>query len=101
MTPKSIFKGALDGGWLPSHPEDDLSDEQRVMLGRAERKLWSLFRGGHHREDAAHDAARLAGRIKDPLVMAALAPPLALHLSRVTVGESRQFSTRSNSSAIR
>ena len=87
LTPRSIFKGALDGGWLPPHPEDDLSDEQRITLGRAKRKLWFLFRDGHHRQDAADDAARLAGRIKDPLVMAALAPALALHLARDDWGE--------------
>ena len=81
-TPRSIFKGALAAGWLPPHPEDDLSDEQRIALGRAKRKLWDIFRDGHHRGDAAEDAARLAGRIRDPLVLAALAPPLALRLAR-------------------
>ena len=65
-TPRSIFRGALAAGWLPPHPEDDLSDEQRILLGRAKRKLWDIFRDGHHRGDAADDAARLAGRIKDP-----------------------------------
>jgi hypothetical protein len=81
-TPRSIFKGAYAAGWLPPHPEDDLSDEQRITLGRAKRKLWDIFREGHHREDAAEDAARLTGRVKDEQVLAALAPSLALHLAR-------------------
>ena len=81
-TPRSIFSGALKAGWLPPHPEDDLSDAQRATLGRAKRRLWDIFRDGHRRVDAAEDAARLAGRIKDEQVLAALAAPVALHLAR-------------------
>jgi hypothetical protein len=82
VTARSIFKGALAAGWLPPHPEDDLSDEQRILLGRAKRKLWDIFRDGHHRGDAAADAARLAGRVRDSSVLVALAPSLAVHLAR-------------------
>ena len=87
VTAASLFKAARDAGWLPSHPEDDLTDEQRVTLGRAKRKLWDIFRDGHHREAAADDAARLAGRINDEHVLTALAPSLAVHLARDGWGE--------------
>ena len=82
MTTASLFRAAYASGWLPPHPEDGLIDEQRALLGRAKRKLMSIFRVGHHRELAVDDAARLAGRIKDRGVLAALASSVALYLAR-------------------
>ena len=88
VTSASLFKAAYAAGWLPPHPEDDLSDEQRIMLDRARRRLWSIF--GDDYDDSGfvmEKALRMAARLPDEAVRRVLTPSLALHLAREGLGE--------------
>ena len=79
----STFHYALQMGWRPPRIEDSLDPDQDDELFRARRRLHQIFdRDEFDRDDAVHKAERLAARVRDPSVRAALAPTMALLLAR-------------------
>jgi hypothetical protein len=76
----STFHYALQMGWSPMC---DLDPDQDDALYRARRRLHQIFDSDDYdRDDAARKAERLAARIRDPGVRAALASTMALLLAR-------------------
>jgi hypothetical protein len=79
----STFHYALRTGWRPPRIEDGLDPDQSDALYRARRRLHQIFDSDdYERDDAAQKAERLAARIRDPGVRAALAPTMAILLGR-------------------
>jgi hypothetical protein len=84
----STFHYALQMGWHPPRVEDSLAPDQDDDLFRARRRLHQIFdRDDFDRDDAVQKAERLAARVRDPGVRAALAPTMALPLAREGWGE--------------
>lgn len=84
----STFHYALQMGWRPLRIEDSLDLDQSDALYRARRRLHQIFDDDdYERDDAAQKAERLAARIRDPGVRAALAPTMAILLAREGWGE--------------
>ena len=84
----STFHYALQMGWRPPRVEDSLDPDQSDALYRARRRLHQIFdRDDFDRDDAVQKAERLAARIHDPGVRAALAPTMAILLAREGWGE--------------
>jgi hypothetical protein len=81
VTPASLFRAALQVGWRPPHIEDSLEPEQHQKLYGLRRRLAEIFADGHDRIEAAKRAARMASRVADERVLAALAPSLARRLA--------------------
>jgi hypothetical protein len=80
ITLASTFHYALQKGWSLVC---DLDPDQDDALYRARRRLHQIFdEDDYDRDDAARKAERLAARIRDPGVRAALAPSMALLLAR-------------------
>jgi hypothetical protein len=76
----STFRAAHDAGWSRA---DSLDPDQEDSLYRAQRRLHRIFDSDDYdRDDAARKAERLAARIRDPGVRAALASTMALCLAR-------------------
>jgi hypothetical protein len=76
----STFAYALQMGWSPT---GSLDPDQDVAFARARRRLHQIFDDDDcDRDDAVKKAERLAVRIRDPAVRAALAPTMALVLTR-------------------
>jgi hypothetical protein len=85
VTPASLFRAAYAAGWSRASPLDPDQDD---ALYRARRRLHRIFDDDDcDRDDAARKAERLAARIRDPSVRAALAPTMALLLARDGWGE--------------
>jgi hypothetical protein len=85
----STFHYALQMGWRPTRIEDSFEPDQEDALYRARRRLHQIFDGDdYERDDAAQKAERLAARIRDPGVRAALAPTMAI-LSPAKAGARR------------
>jgi hypothetical protein len=79
-TPASIFKRAIDEGWSRAN---SLDTDQEDALYRAQRRLHQIFDSDDYdHDDAARKAERLAARVRDPGVRAALAPTMARCLAR-------------------
>ena len=88
----STFRARCEGWSRPLDPD------QEDALYRARRRLHQIFdEDDYERDDAAEQAERLAARVRDPGVRAALAPTMALFL-RAKDGTSRRSLTQSNSS---
>ena len=69
-------------------PEDDLDDDQRAALDRARYRLRDIFDVEHDDRDfAAEQAIRMASRVRDEQVRAALAPSVAYRLALDGKGE--------------
>jgi hypothetical protein len=84
----STFHYALQMGWRPPRIEDSLDPDQEDALYRARRRLHQIFDSDdYERDDAAQKAERLAARIRDPGVRAALASTMAILLAREGWGE--------------
>ena len=84
----STFHYALQMGWRPPRIEDSLDPDQSDALCRARHRLHQIFDSDdYERDDAAKKAERLAARVRDPSVRAALAPTMALLLAREGWGE--------------
>jgi hypothetical protein len=80
VTPASLFRAAYAAGWSR---ERSLDPDQDDALYRARRRLYRIFDDEDcDRDEAARKAERLAARIRDPSVRAALAPTMALLLAR-------------------
>jgi hypothetical protein len=80
VTTASLFHVAYSAGWSPTGLLDPDQDD---ALCRARRRLYQIFdNDDYDRDDAAKKAERLAARIRDPGVRAALAPTMALLLAR-------------------
>jgi hypothetical protein len=78
ITLASTFAYALQMGWSRT-----LDPDQDDALYRARRRLHQIFESDdYERDDAAKKAERLAARIRDPGVRAALAPTMAILLAR-------------------
>jgi hypothetical protein len=85
VTPASLFRAAYAAGWSRA---DSLDPDQDDALYRARRRLHQIFDDDDcDRDDAVRKAGRLAARIRDPSVRAALAPTMALVLARDGWGE--------------
>jgi hypothetical protein len=91
LCPLRVRRGMLRrGAVLPDkpRPEDDLDDDQRAALDRAKRRLWDIFDVEHDDRDfGVEQAVRMASRVKDEQVRAALAPSVAYWLALDGVGE--------------
>ena len=88
VTPASLFRAAYAAGWRPPRIEDSFDPDQDDALYRARRRLHQIFdNDDYERDDAAQKAERLAARIRDPGVRAALAPTMAILLARDGWGE--------------
>ena len=84
----STFHYALQMGWRPPRIEDSFEPDQEDALYRARRRLHQIFDDDdYERDDAVQKAERLAARIRDPGVRAALAPTMAILLAREGWGE--------------
>jgi hypothetical protein len=84
----STFHYALQMGWRPPSIEDSLEPEQSDELYRARRRLHQIFcPDDFDRNESAKKAERLALRVRDPNVLAALAPTMAILLARDGWGE--------------
>jgi hypothetical protein len=80
VTPASLFRAAYAAGWSRA---SSLDPDQDDGLCRARRRLHQIFDDDEcDRDDAVRKAERLAVRIRDPSVRAALAPTMALVLAR-------------------
>jgi hypothetical protein len=80
ITLASTFHYALQMGWSRT---GSLDEDQDDALCRARRRLYQIFdNDDYDRDDTARKAERLAARIRDPSVRAALAPTMALLLAR-------------------
>jgi hypothetical protein len=80
VTVASTFAYALRMGWSRG---GSLDLDQEDALYRARRRLHRIFDDDDYdHDDAARKAERLAARIRDPSVRAALAPTMALLLAR-------------------
>jgi hypothetical protein len=80
VTVASTFAYAVRMGWTRG---GSLDLDQEDALYRARRRLHRIFDDDYYdHDDAVRRAERLAARIRDPSVRAALAPTVALLLAR-------------------
>jgi hypothetical protein len=89
LCPLRVRRGLLRrGAVLPARPEDDLDDDQRAALDRAKHRLWDIFDDERDdRDSVVEQAIRMASRVKDDQVRAALAPSVAYWLALDGLGE--------------